>query len=251
MTTPTRKPVLSLTRDLLRVYDQRFLQVEQPVRRQVVTATKGMLCGLLTADLRQELPERERLRAFCIENELFDELERLIADEAAGRREGAVVVGGRVYAVYPYLRGVPRQDADITAEVGVEHRLESMAWSKGLLKVRGWARIARIQAKDPMVRLLASDGRQELPVETEPDGDGFEALLDLPERGSWTVHVEVRTLGLRRSAPFGTHLAEGFRLPPEREGASFDLDEGLRIAYGPREAVRPRRSWRFWRGGQA
>ena len=251
MTTPTRKPVLSLTRDLLRVYDQRFLQVEQPVRRQVVTATKGMLCGLLTAEVRQELPERERLRAFCIENELFEELERLIADEVAGHREGAVVVGGRVYAVYPYLRGVPRQDADITTEVGVEHRLESMGWSKGLLKVRGWARIARVQAKDPVVRLLASDGSQELEIDTEPAGEGFEALLDLPERGSWTVRVEVRTLGLSRTAAFGTQLAEGFRLPAGREGTTFGLDDGLRVSYGPREAESPARSWRFWRGRRA
>lgn len=252
MTTSTLKPTLSLARDLLRVYDHRFLQMEPPVRRQMVSAAKGALDGLLTADIRRALPERDRIRVFCIEHELFEELERLISDEAAGRKEGAVVVGGRVYAVYPYLRGVPRQDADITAEVGVEHCLESLSWSKGILKAEGWARIARIQAKDPVVRLVLDDGLEEVEIEAESRGDGFEALLDVPPRGSWTVRVEVETLGLRRSAPFGTRRPEGFKPPKEREGAAVDLSEGLRITWAPREEEPPRRrSWRFWRGRQA
>ncbi len=255
MTTPTLKPTLSLARDFLRVYDHRFLQMEPPVRRQMVTASKGALDGLLTADIRRVLPERDRMRAFCIENELFEELERLVADEVAGRREGAVVVGGRVYAVYPYLRGVPRQDVDITAEVGVEHCLEALSWSKGILKAEGWARIARVQTKRTEVRLVLNDGREELEVEAEPGGDGpdgFRALLDVPQEGSWTARVEVETLGLRRSAPFGTRRPEGFKLPKEREGAVIDLAEGLRITWTPREDEPPRRrSWRFWQGRQA
>ncbi len=251
MTTPT----LSITREILRVYDQRFLQVDPPVRRQVVTATKGMLDGLLTTEIRRELAEHDRLRAFCIENELFEELERLIADEAAGHREGAVVVGGRVYAVYPYLRGVPRQDADITAEVGVEHCLEALGWSKGLLRIKGWARIARVQAKDPQVRLVLCGGQEEIVVTPRPlGGDGFEALLEVPEPGVWTVHVEVETLGLSRSAPFGTHRAEGFKPPGHREGAVVDLSDGLRLSRAPEAPDGPaahRRGWRFWRSRQA
>jgi len=256
VTTPTLQPTLSLAREILGVYDQRFLQMEPPVRRRVATATKDMLDELLTADVRRELPERDRLRAFCIENELFEELERLIADEAAGHREGAVVVGGRIYAVYPYLRGVPRQDADITAEVGVEHSLESLGWSKGLLKVRGWARIARIQAKNPEINLIMRDGRDEIRIETEPLGNApsegaFEALLEVPEGGPWAVHVEVRTLGLRRSTPFGAHRPEGFRAPGEREDVRVGLAGGLRVERVAGEVPRPRRSWQFWRGRQA
>lgn len=252
MTTPTLKPTLSLVRDLLRVYDHRFLQMEPSVRRQMASAAKGALDGLLTADARLALPERDRMRVFCIENELFDELERLISDEAAGRREGAVVVGGRVYAVYPYLRGVSRQDADITDEVGVEHCLEALSWSKGILKAEGWARISRVQAKEQTVRLVLNDGREEVEIEAEPRGDGFEALLDVPERGSWTARIEVETLGVCRSAPFGTRRPEDFKPPREREGAVVDLSEGLRITWTPREEEPPRRrSWRFWRGRQA
>ena len=47
-----------------------------------------------------------------------------------------MVVGGRIYALYPYLRGVPRQDADITTEVGVDHRLDSVGWHSKKIRIR-------------------------------------------------------------------------------------------------------------------
>ncbi|ROO83312.1 hypothetical protein EDD29_0811 [Actinocorallia herbida] len=249
----TTTPTLSITREILRVYDQRFLEVEQPVRRQVVTATKGMLGGLLTADVRQELPESARLRAFCIENELFEELERLIADELAGHKEGAVVVGGRVYAVYPYLRGVPRQDADITAEVGVEHVLTGLSWDRaGRLKVAGRAAISRVQARGQDVQLILRDGDETITHPVSTSGEEFEYLLELPETGLWTVDVEVTVLGLRRTAPFGTVRADGFKNPKVREGVTLDLSEGLWIGIdGGAPPARPRRFWEFGRSRRA
>jgi hypothetical protein len=222
-------PSLSITREILRVYDQRFLEVSRPIRRQLVASGKGMLGGLLTEDVRQELPESARLRAFCIENELFEELERLIADEIAGHREGAVVVGGRVYAVYPYLRGVPRQDADITAEVGVDHLLTALVWDKDQLRVRGQAAIARVQARETAVELILGDGTAELRIEAETAEAGFEALLPLPAAGTWTVQVSVRALGVTRTAPFGSVRAESFKAPKPREGVDLDLTDDLVI----------------------
>ncbi|MCD0448301.1 hypothetical protein LO762_03685 [Actinocorallia sp. API 0066] len=244
----TTTSTLSITREILRVYDQRFLEVEPPVRRQVVTATKGMLGGLLTAEVRQELPEGARLRAFCIENELFEELERLIADELAGRKEGAVVVGGRVYAVYPYLRGVPRQDADITDEVGVEHVLSGLVWERsGRLRVSGRAAISRVQARNQVVQLILRDGDETVihPVSTE--GEEFEYSLELPGTGLWTVDVEVTVLGLRRTALFGTTRANGFKPPKPREGVTLDLSDGLWIGVESTPLPEPRRFWEFGR----
>jgi hypothetical protein len=222
-------PTLSITREILRVYDQRFLEVDRPVRRQLVSSGKGMLGGLLTEAVRLELPESARLRAFCIENELFDELERLIADEIAGHREGAVVVGGRVYAVYPYLRGVPRQDADITAEVGVDHLLTALSWEKDLLRIRGQAAIARVQARETVIELILGDGTAELRVVAENTETGFEALVPLPESGTWTVQVSVRALGVTRIAPFGSVRAESFKVPKQREGVDLLFAEDLVI----------------------
>ncbi|GAB2809444.1 hypothetical protein GCM10022221_03520 [Actinocorallia aurea] len=248
----TTTPTLSITREILRVYDQRFLEVEQPVRRQVVTATKGLLGGLLTADVRQELPEGERLRAFCIENELFEELERLIADELAGHKEGAVVVGGRVYAVYPYLRGVPRQDADITAEVGVDHVLTGLSWDRsGRLKIVGRAAISRVQARGQEIQLIFRDGDETVAHPVSDSGEEFEYALEVPEAGMWTVDVEVTVLGLRRTAPFGTVLAPGFKNPKVREGITIDLSDGLWIGIDGTALPRPRRFWEFGRSRRA
>jgi hypothetical protein len=225
----TVTPTLSITREILRVYDQRFLEVDRPIRRQLVASGKGMLGGLLTEAVRQELPESARLRAFCIENELFDELERLIADEIAGHREGAVVVGGRIYAVYPYLRGVPRQDADITAEVGVEHVLTGLAWDKDLLRVRGRAAIARVQARETLIELILGDGTAEFRVVAEATESGFEAFVPLPDPGIWTVQVSVGALGVTRIAPFGAVRAESFKAPKPREGVDLACVEDLVI----------------------
>ncbi|MDX6739020.1 hypothetical protein [Actinocorallia sp. A-T 12471] len=248
----TTTPTLSITREILRVYDQRFLEVEQPVRRQVVTATKGMLGGLLTAEVRQELPEGQRLRAFCIENELFEELERLIADELAGRKEGAVVVGGRVYAVYPYLRGVPRQDADITDEVGVEHVISGLSWDRsGRLKIAGRAAISRVQARGQAVKLILRDGDESVEHAVSTTGEEFEYVLEPPGTGLWTVDVEVTVLGLRRTAPFGTVKADGFKPPKPRDGVTLDLSDGLWIGIDSTPLPRPRRFWELGRSRRA
>ena len=72
--------------------------------------------------------------------------------------------------------GGPGSPYDITAEVGVEHCLEALSWSKGILKAEGWARIARVQTKRTEVRLVLNDGREELEVEAEPGGDGPDGL---------------------------------------------------------------------------
>jgi hypothetical protein len=241
-------PTLSITREILRVYDQRFLAVEPPVRRRLAAATKSMLDGLLTDDVRQNLAEPHRLRAFCIENDLVEELERLIADELAGRKEGAVVVGGRVYAVYPYLRGVPRQDADITAEVGVDHSLASLGWDKqGRLRVRGSAAIARVQARNPEITVILHSGETEHRYPASSVENGFEALLDLPERGSWTFRIEVSVLGLTRQAPFGSVLNPDFKEPKNREGFTFVFGAALEVTGEPTGPSRKRRFWEIRR----
>lgn len=243
-------PALSITREILRVYDQRFLEVEGPVRRQVVTATKGMLAGLITERERLKLAERDRLRAFCIEHELFEELERLIADELAGRKEGAVVVGGRVYAVYPYLRGVPRQDADITNEVDVEHQLTALSWEKAGLKIKGRAVIARIQQKDPVIKLILTDGDREGHIPVTMTEHGFEAVLERPGPGSWTVEVEVATLGLTRRSAFGEHRADAFKDPKPKDGVEMSVTGQLKIDVVGAEVPQQRRFWQLRRARQ-
>ncbi|GAA1530122.1 hypothetical protein GCM10009678_10230 [Actinomadura kijaniata] len=200
---------ISVLRDVLRVYDHRFLDLDRPQRDRLVEGTRRVLGDEGLSDAaRAALPASYRLRAFCIQNGLREELERLIHDEVTGSPAGAVVVGGRVYALYPYLRGVPRQDADITAEIGVEHRLDAVGWHEGTsVRVRGLARLQRIETHRTAVDVILRERttRAEHRVAARADPDGFEALVDMtaPGPGRWDLHVAATALGVSRESRFG------------------------------------------------
>ncbi|WP_018655355.1 hypothetical protein [Actinomadura flavalba] len=214
MTTDTD---LSVLRDVLRVYDHRYLTLDADQRGRLLDGTRRVLGTGLSAETRAALPAADRLRAFCIQQDLPDELERLIRDEVEGRRPGAVVVGGRVYAMYPYLRGVPRQDADITAEVGVEHRLDDVAWQgrRGDLRITGTARLERVDTHRTAVDVVlrARTGGVEHRVPADTTGDGFSAVADLAvlDPGRWDVFVTTTALGLSRESRFGSRRSPGAR----------------------------------------
>jgi hypothetical protein len=233
---------VEFVRQVLDGYDGRFLACGDDLRRRMTAGTRQLLDALLTDEIRAQLPVRLRMRAFCIRHDLVDELTRLIADEAAGRLEGAVVVGGRVYAVYPYLRGVSRQDADITAEVGVAHRLDAVSWTDGGLRLSGRATIERVAAREQQIEVVLRERATgaELRVGADDQGDTvFGATIALGDLrpGHWDVHVSVRALGLVRQAPLG---AAG-SLPDRPEATVYVTGDGhLAIAV-------PGRVRRWWR----
>ena len=217
----------SILHDVLRVYDHRYLGLDRVQRARLVEATRHAIGAEgLSEAARAAMPASARLRAFCIQHGLDEELERLIRDEAAGRPAGAVVVGGRIYAMYPYLRGVPRQDADITEEVGVEHRLDAVSWQGRTVRIRGVAALQRVEtdhtAVDVILRERTSGREHGFPAEPRPDGvRGFEAVADPAaiEPGRWDVHVAATSLGVTREARFGSVRADGLRPGPQRRAA--------------------------------
>ncbi|HEU5155612.1 MAG TPA: hypothetical protein VFU43_01350 [Streptosporangiaceae bacterium] len=246
-------------RQALDDYDERFLACDDELRRQLVAGTRRLLAESLTDEIRARLPVDHRIRAFCIRHDLIDELARLIADEAAGRHAGAVVVGGRVYALYPYLRGVPRRDADITAEVGVDHHLAGVSWTADALRIRGRAAIERVAARDQHVEIVLRERatRAELRIDAEPCGDSrpgagggeFTAMVapaGLPP-GQWDVHVSVQALGLVRQAPFGSVKDPGLdgSLPDRPEATVYVTGDGHLAIAVPGRAHRLARAW--WR----
>lgn len=250
--------VNSVLRDVLRVYDQRFLDLDDPTRRRLVLGTRQVLGDGLSEDARNALPAAYRLRAFCIQRGLHAELERLIRDEVAGHREGAVVVGGRIYAVYPYLRGVPRQYADITSEVGVEHRLDAVAWSGRCLRVRGRAALQQVESRHTEVVFVLRDrmngGERHFATERNaaPPHPGFEVLVDPADlaAGRWGAYIAVTTLGVTREAPLGGVRGPRLKVGPlkqglARAGATARLTENDRLAVELRAAARGRRRRRL------
>ncbi|WP_433477761.1 hypothetical protein ACQPZP_12325 [Spirillospora sp. CA-142024] len=223
----TSDSTISVLRDVLRVYDHRYLNLDRLQRERLVEGTRRVIGeeGLSDA-ARAAMPASVRLRAFCIQHGLCEELERLIRDEVEGSPAGAVVVGGRIYAMYPYLRGVPRQDADITTEVGVEHRLDTVTWQGRKVRIRGVAALQRVEtnrtAVDVILRERTSGMEHGFPAEPRADGGGaFEAVADpaAVEPGRWDVHVAATTLGVTREARFGSVRAEGAKTSPQRRAA--------------------------------
>jgi hypothetical protein len=224
---PARDPA-ELVREALGRYDERFLDCDAGRRRRMAAATREVLDAWLTDEIRARLPVGHRMRAFCVRHDLLDELARLISDEAAGRREGAVVVGGRVYAVYPYLRGVSRQDADITAEVGVEHRLTEVSWTGGALRIRGRAGIERVAARDTSVEIVVRDRASgaELRVAAGPDAPPAEPAASAGHPESERHPESAGQPGSPGRPGFGGRPGEG------GAGASF-------VAEVPLAALRP------------
>lgn len=219
---------VEFVRQVLGRYDERFLACGDELRRRMTAGTRRLLDALITDEIRAQLPVGHRMRAFCIQQGLIEELTRLIADEAAGRLEGAVVVGGRVYAVYPYLRGVPRQDADITAEVGVEHEIHAVRLTGGALRISGRAAIERVAARDQHVELVLRERATgaELRVGGAIGDGGFVATIELADlrAGHWDVHVSVRTLGVVRQAPLGAD--DALPLPDRPEATVYRTGDG-------------------------
>jgi hypothetical protein len=201
------QPEVSVLQDVLRLYDHRFLELADDQRHRLVAGTRHVLGDGLADEIRAALPASYRLRAFCIQRGLHDELERLIRDETEGHRAGAVVVGGRVYAMYPYLRGVPRHDADITDEVRAEHRLDALSWAGDRVRLQGQAAIGQVEARKVEVEMILRERATayEHRFAASPRGSGFEAFIDPDELspGHWDVHLAVRTFGLTRETPFG------------------------------------------------
>ncbi|MEV5827531.1 hypothetical protein AB0L25_18360 [Spirillospora sp. NPDC052242] len=215
---------ISVLRDVLRVYDHRFLELDPLQRARLVEGTRRLIGADGLDDVaRAALPASARLRAFCIQHDLLDELERLIRDEVEGGPAGAVVVGGRIYAMYPFLRGVPRQDVDITGEVGVDHRLDGADWQGRRVRIRGAARLQRVATDRSSAEILLrerSTGREHR-LPTAPRADvpgGFELLADPAaiEPGRYDVHIAATALGVRREARFGAVRPAGVRTGPQR-----------------------------------
>ncbi|MGI8331133.1 hypothetical protein ACRYCC_14290 [Actinomadura scrupuli] len=225
------QPEVSVLQDVLRLYDHRFLELADDQRRRLVTGTRHVLGERLADEVRAALPAAHRLRAFCIQRGLHAELERLIREETEGHRAGAVVVGGRVYAMYPYLRGVPRHDADITDEVRVEHRLDALGWAGGRVRLHGQAAIGQVAAREVAVEVILRERATagERRVGTSPHGSGFEAVIDPAGLGpgSWDVHLAVAAFGLTREAAFGAVRDARLKTGPRER-------DGVIVAFGER-----------------
>lgn len=151
----------------------------------------------------------DRLRCHLVAHGHLDELLTLVRRELDGEPEPEVLVeDGRAYAQYPYFRDstlrVPDACYDVTAELGVRHRLSEAALDGSGLALAGEARVHRIPgggSTEVVLRGHVTGTELRFPVTDEGDGrfTGRVPLAGVPE-GVWDVHLAVTAGGMEKEA---------------------------------------------------
>lgn len=207
--------------------------------RDETYARASVLCETWWDDaMWVELTALDRLRLYCFMTGRWDELERLAR---RGLREAALpisVVAGRAYLQLPFLddslAGLPRHLYDITVELRVVHRLDSVHWGKGTLRLTGIAYIQELHSgyrgTELLLRERATKLEYRIPVEvtatpwptTDPDlrdprgldrgTSGFSVTADLATLhngdpippGTWDLLLRVHAEGVTRTVRLGS-----------------------------------------------
>ncbi|WP_372407573.1 hypothetical protein [Streptomyces luteireticuli] len=150
----------------------------------------------------------DRLRRHLVVHRHLDELLTLVRRELDGQTEPEVLVeDGRAYAQYPYFRDstlrIPDACYDVTAELGVRHRLTAVELDGAGLSLAVEAGVHRIPGGSAELVLRGHVTGTELRFPAEDMGRGGFAgrvpLAGVPE-GVWDVHIAVTAQGIGREA---------------------------------------------------
>jgi hypothetical protein len=229
-----RDSVLDMTEQ---VFADGFENCEPEVRRGVVQRAGRMLDEWWTPQMAKRLPTLDGLKVELIRRRAEPELRELVRVVAAGERGKDVVDDGRVYGGFPFFRDpvreIPDQYYDLTRELQVCHRLESLAWEGTRLRVVGHAYLEHVDTVEVtttlVLRELAGRVEHRRPVQPKPTPElgevcglgrydyslaGFELSLDLADLdgrplapGTWGVFLIVGAQGVSRDVPFGGNRA--------------------------------------------
>ncbi len=211
---------------------------ERPLQEKGFNQLRELLSRSYTDSLKERVSAITRLRCELILLGLLDELIELENVDRDHRASGTYpevhVEGGRAYALLPFFRddrrGVPDDCYEITRELQVRHRLDSVSLDGSRLRLTGHAYLRRIaaQRRDAELVLRERTTRTEhrFPVETVPsphlgaDEDaglfaygsaGFAVTVDLNTaaggsrlpRGLWDVFLSLDVAGISKDIRIG------------------------------------------------
>ncbi|WP_052304891.1 hypothetical protein [Stackebrandtia nassauensis] len=214
-------------------------------------AERAMLLDAATAFTRRwvspqvfvRLEPAHRIMVHCLQSGDEDDLTDVVRYRAFGTPTRAIVDCGRVFAGLPLFRNpatdIPDACYEISATVGVEHRLSEYSWHGTRMRLSGYAFINHVdtddQATTVVLRERSSGEEAAVPARLRPSPElssqfhdglyeygyaGFDAVVDLdalpgdralPD-GQWDVLVEVRAHGVERRCRVAT-LPDGDRDP--------------------------------------
>ncbi|MGW6904847.1 glycosyltransferase family 2 protein [Streptomyces sp. NPDC054940] len=214
----------------------------RPQQEKALTRLAEIIAPLWHEGLNGRLSAMARLRLHLVRHRMLDELLELVRFEMELAQNSVstpvVVDGGRALACYPFLRdpdrAIPDSCYDVTAQLGVRHRVTRAELHGTTLYLAGHGYLHRIATEDVTteVVLRERDSKQEfrLPVThtatpglgaDEDQGHytyekaGFEAAIEIttaangsPLRdGLWDVSLAIGAQGITREVRIGSKRA--------------------------------------------
>lgn len=156
-------------------FARRFLAADAETRQGAVARAQALLEKYYNSRLAASIPAYARLKYALIERNDVERLTELVQAGSAGGRGKDIVESRRVYAAYPYFRdpeaGLPDEVFEVTDQLKVRHKVTSIRWSDGALRLDGHAFIHNVDTLDSDSRLLLrhTDGT-EVTVPTRSTG---------------------------------------------------------------------------------
>lgn len=190
--------------EVLKRFNKRFSKMRPEEQRRLTAEIKKVLDRWMTDDVRRRLNTRWRLRAYCVQNDLFDELLEVVRFDLGQDKPGEVVENGRVYLAHPLFRTgvIPDECFDRTSRKPVDHVLRAVEFTDGVLLLRGRA----TWGPDPgqRVEVVLREGTTGEEHRVPAEAPDFEVRVDLATvagggplpPGFWDASVAVTVDGM-------------------------------------------------------
>lgn len=201
--------------EVLKRFNKRFLKMKPERQRRLTAEIKKVLDRWMTDDVRRRLNVRWRLRAYCVQHDLFDELLEVVRIDLGQEKPGEVTEDGRVYLAHPLFRAgtIPDECFDQTARKPVDHLLRAVEFAGGVLLLRGRATWGPDpdQRVEVVLRETITGEEHRVPA----DAPDFEVRLDLATvagggplpPGHWDASVAVTVNGMTGESRLGKNRA--------------------------------------------
>jgi hypothetical protein len=202
--------------EVLKRFNKRFLGMKPEEQHRLTGEIKKVLDRWMTDDVRRRLDVPWRLRAYCVQHDLFDELLEVVRLELSGDKPGSVPENGRVYLAHPFFRAgtIPDECFDRTSQQPVDHLLSAVETAGSVVTLGGRATWG--PDNDQHVALVLREWTTGEEYRIPARAPDFQVRLDLATvaggrrlpPGLWDVYVAVTVDRMTMESRLGSNRAE-------------------------------------------
>jgi glycosyltransferase involved in cell wall biosynthesis len=224
------------TRDIVRAFNSRWLSLPPLERRRVFESASGLLKKWHTERIQATLRPPRALRAYCLQHDLFSELEDIVRASEAAAFSDPIVDGTRVFARYPHFRdaaGIPDSCFELTNRIVLRRRVERAEIEGTRLRISGHAYLTVVGGRtDIVLRRWPWGPERRFPATPTPTPALRDRNASYPQAG-FTAEIDCATAEGGRPLPPGPwqlSLAVG---PPQ-----LQVEDPIRLPKRARRALR-------------